>query len=169
MGINPNAGDGVEKNYTIDGRQDAENLVTEAEHTGQEAGKAFSHIAAQADSANNGMSELSQRIGTLEAKLKTLQESTPEKYDYIAPNQLVVIQRRGEIVTMSARVTIPAGATYTDINLPDWAKPVKFDFLQFPASYQDATGRGQVRKSEGVARIFGAENQKLNFSTAWCI
>lgn len=68
MGINPNSGDGVEKNYTIDGRHDAENLVSDAEHTGQEAGKAFAHIAAQADSANNGMSELSQRVATLEQR-----------------------------------------------------------------------------------------------------
>lgn len=68
MGINPNSGDGVERNYTIDGRHDAENLVSDAEHTGQEAGKAFAHIAAQADSANTGMSELSQRVATLEQR-----------------------------------------------------------------------------------------------------
>lgn len=68
MGINPNSGDGVEKNYTIDGRHDAENLVTEAEHTGQEAGKAFSHIAAQADSANTSASELSKRVAALEKR-----------------------------------------------------------------------------------------------------
>lgn len=68
MGINPNAGDGVEHNYTIDGRHDAENLVSDAEHTGQEAGKAFAHIAAQADSANTGTSELSKRVSALEAK-----------------------------------------------------------------------------------------------------
>mgnify|MGYP006982258307 CR=1 FL=1 len=71
MGINPNSGDGVEKNYTIDGRQNAENLVTEAEHTGQEAGKVFAHIAAQSDSANTGMSELSKRVSALE------KQSTP--------------------------------------------------------------------------------------------
>lgn len=68
MGINPNSGDGVEKNYTIDGHQDAENLVTDSENTGKEAGKVFAHIAAQADSANNGMSELSQRVATLEQR-----------------------------------------------------------------------------------------------------
>lgn len=68
MGINPNSGDGVEKNYAIDGRHDVENLVTDSEHTGNEAGKVFSHIAAQADSANNGMSELSQRVATLEQR-----------------------------------------------------------------------------------------------------
>lgn len=66
MGINPNSGDGVEHNYTIDGRHDAENLVSDAEHTGQEAGKAFAHIAAQADSANIGTSELSKRVAALE-------------------------------------------------------------------------------------------------------
>lgn len=70
MGINPNSGDGVERNYTVDGRQDAENLVSDAEHTGQEAGKVFAHIAAQADSANTGMSELSQRIESLEKNAK---------------------------------------------------------------------------------------------------
>lgn len=68
MGIRPNSGDGVERNYVIDGRHDAEGLVSDAEHTGQEAGKAFSHIAAQADSANTGMSELSQRVATLEQR-----------------------------------------------------------------------------------------------------
>ena len=68
MGINPNSGDGVEKNYTIDGRHDVENLVTEAENTGNEAGKVFSHIAAQADSANNGMSELAKRVTALEQR-----------------------------------------------------------------------------------------------------
>ena len=68
MGINPNSGDGVERNYTVDGRHNAENLVTEAEHTGNEAGKAFSHIAAQSDSANTGMSELSKRVSALEQR-----------------------------------------------------------------------------------------------------
>lgn len=74
MGINPNSGDGVEKNYTIDGRHDAEGLVSDAEHTGQEAGKAFAHIAAQADSANNGTSELSKRVAALE------KQSTPTDF-----------------------------------------------------------------------------------------
>lgn len=68
MGINPNSGDGVEKNYRVDGRHDAENIVTDAEHTGQEAGKAFSHIAAQAESANKGTSDLSRRVAALEGR-----------------------------------------------------------------------------------------------------
>lgn len=66
MGINPNSGDGVEKNYTVDGRTDATNIVSDAEHTGQEAGKAFAHIAAQAESANKGTSDLSRRVAALE-------------------------------------------------------------------------------------------------------
>lgn len=66
MGINPNSGDGVEKNYTVDGRTDATSIVSDAEHTGNEAGKAFAHIAAQADSANTGTSELSKRVAALE-------------------------------------------------------------------------------------------------------
>lgn len=68
MGINPNSGDGIEKNYTIDGRHDAQSVVTEAEYTGNEAGKVFAHISAQADSANTGMSELSQRVSALEQR-----------------------------------------------------------------------------------------------------
>lgn len=68
MGIRPNSGDGVERNYVIDGRHDAEGLVSDAEHTGQEAGKAFSHIAAQADSANTSASELSKRVAALEQR-----------------------------------------------------------------------------------------------------
>lgn len=71
MGIRPNSGDGVEHNYVIDGRHDAEGIVSDAEHTGNEAGKAFAHIAAQADSANNGTSELSKRVAALE------KQSTP--------------------------------------------------------------------------------------------
>lgn len=67
MGINPNSGDRVETNYTIDGRHDAQNVVTEAEYTGNEAGKVFAQIAAQSDSANNGMSELSKRVAALES------------------------------------------------------------------------------------------------------
>lgn len=70
MGINPNAGDGVEKNYTVDGRTDATSIVSDAEHTGKEAGKVFARIAAQADSANTGMSELSKRIESLEKNAK---------------------------------------------------------------------------------------------------
>lgn len=66
MGISPNSGDGVEKNYAVDGRHDAENLVTESEHTGQEAGKAFAYIAAQTESANKGTSDLSRRVAALE-------------------------------------------------------------------------------------------------------
>lgn len=66
MGINPNSGDGVEKNYTVDGRTDATSIVSDAEHTGQEAGKAFAHIAAQAESANKGTSDLSRRVAALE-------------------------------------------------------------------------------------------------------
>ena len=71
MGIRPNSGDGVEHNYVIDGRHDAEGIVSDAEHTGNEAGKAFAHIAAQADSANTGTSELSKRVAALE------KQSTP--------------------------------------------------------------------------------------------
>lgn len=68
MGINPNSGDGVEKNYTVDGRTDATSIVSDSEHTGQEAGKAFAHIAAQADSANKGTSDLSKRVSALEGR-----------------------------------------------------------------------------------------------------
>lgn len=109
MGINPNSGDGVERNYAIDGRQDAENLVTEAEHTGQEAGKAFAHISAQADSANTGMSELSKRVSALEAKAK---EPQPE-LESISGDGWAAYKRSG-IVTMiltglEAGFTVPEG------------------------------------------------------------
>lgn len=82
MGINPNSGDGVERNYTIDGRHDAENLVTDSEHTGQEAGKVFSQIAAQADSANKGTSDLSKRVATLEGR------KPPDLSKYVATETL---------------------------------------------------------------------------------
>lgn len=109
MGINPNSGDGVERNYTIDGRHNAENLVTEAEYTGNEAGKAFAHIAAQSDSANTGMSELSKRVSALEAKAK---EPQPE-LESISGDGWTAYKRSG-IVTivltgLEAGFTIPEG------------------------------------------------------------
>lgn len=82
MGINPNSGDGVEKNYTVDGRTDATSVVSDAEHTGQEAGKVFAQIAAQADSANKGTSDLSKRVATLEGK------KPPDLSKYVATETL---------------------------------------------------------------------------------
>lgn len=66
MGIRPQSGTPVETNYRIDGRAEAQQLITEAEHTGNEAGKVFAEISAQADSANFGASELSKRVGVIE-------------------------------------------------------------------------------------------------------
>ena len=90
MGINPNAGDGVEKNYTVDGRTDATSIVSDAERTGQEAGKVFAHIAAQADSANNGMSELSNRVKVLEGKATVTRDGSGrvQSADPAAPNDV---------------------------------------------------------------------------------
>ena len=109
MGIRPNSGDRVERNYTIDGRHDADNLVTEAEYTGNEAGKAFAHISAQADSANTGMSELSQRVSALEAKAKDPQ---PELESISGDGWAAY--KRGGMVTMvltglEAGFTVPEG------------------------------------------------------------
>lgn len=102
MGINPNSGDGVEKNYTIDGRQNAENLVTEAEHTGQEAGKAFAHIAAQADSANKSTAELASRVKALEESQKASAPRTVwwtglGQAPRISPGETVVNMSTGEV------------------------------------------------------------------------
>lgn len=69
MGINPNSGDGVEKNYTVDGRTDATDIVSDSEHTGNEAGKVFAEVAAKADSANAGATELAKRVKAIEGKL----------------------------------------------------------------------------------------------------
>ncbi|OFP19927.1 hypothetical protein HMPREF2996_00180 [Corynebacterium sp. HMSC066C02] len=66
MGIRPNNGDKAETNYRVDGSTEAQQLINDAEHTGNEAGKVFAEISAQADSANNGMSELSKRVTALE-------------------------------------------------------------------------------------------------------
>lgn len=82
MGINPNSGDGVEKNYTVDERTDATSVVSDAEHTGNEAGKVFAQIAAQADSANKGTSDLSKRVATLESK------KPPDLSKYVAIEKL---------------------------------------------------------------------------------
>lgn len=71
MGIRPNNGDKVETNYRVDGSAEAQQLINESEHTGNEAGKVFAEIDAQARSSNKGMSELSKRVTALE-KLKNL-------------------------------------------------------------------------------------------------
>lgn len=66
MGIRPQSGTPVETNYRIDGSTEAQQLITDAEHTGNEAGKVFTEISAQADSANKGTAELSKRVAALE-------------------------------------------------------------------------------------------------------
>ncbi|MGV0369506.1 hypothetical protein ACUY29_12125 [Corynebacterium aurimucosum] len=66
MGISPDKGDKVETNYRIDGSAEAQELINESEYTGNEAGKVFAEISAQADSANSGASELSKRVGAIE-------------------------------------------------------------------------------------------------------
>ncbi|OFK27242.1 hypothetical protein HMPREF2822_12430 [Corynebacterium sp. HMSC062E11] len=66
MGIRPNNGDQVETNYRVDGSTEAQQLITDAEHTGNEAGKVFAEVAAKADSANAGATELSKRVAALE-------------------------------------------------------------------------------------------------------
>lgn len=116
MGINPNSGDGVEKNYTIDGRHDAENLVSDAEHTGQEAGKAFAQIAAQADSANTGMSELSGKVADHESRIAVLEAKTknPQPELESISGDGWTAYKRGGIVTivftgLEAGFTIPEG------------------------------------------------------------
>ena len=107
MGISPNSGDGVERNYTIDGRHDAEGLVSDAEHTGQEAGKAFSQIAAQSDSANNGMAELSRRVSALESA------TGPDLSGYATISQLAALRRNLCVFTGSTA----AGATRINVAL----------------------------------------------------
>ena len=68
MGIRPNKGDKVERNYRIDGSTEAQQLINDSEHTGNEAGKVFAEIDAQASSSNKGMIELSKRVAALEGK-----------------------------------------------------------------------------------------------------
>ena len=68
MGIRPNKGDKVETNYLVDGSTEAQQLITDTEHTGNEAGKVFAEISAQADSANKSAAELSKRVTALEKR-----------------------------------------------------------------------------------------------------
>lgn len=68
MGIRPQSGTPVEANYRVDSSTEAQQLITDAEHTGNEAGKVFAEVAAKADSANAGATELSKRVAILEAK-----------------------------------------------------------------------------------------------------
>ncbi|OUJ22322.1 hypothetical protein [Corynebacterium kefirresidentii] len=115
MGINPNSGDGVEKNYTIDGRHDAENLVSDAEHTGQEAGKAFAHIAAQADSANTGNAELSKRVAALE------NASSPDLASYALKKDLDNLATKKDVQDSRIQRLVCSGTTQPGsarINIP---------------------------------------------------
>lgn len=66
MGIRPQSGTTVETNYRVDGSTEAQQLITDTEHTGNEAGKVFAEVAAKADSANTGATELSKRVAALE-------------------------------------------------------------------------------------------------------
>ncbi|WP_412100217.1 hypothetical protein [Corynebacterium aurimucosum] len=67
MGIRPNTGENVETHYRVDGSTEAQQLINDAEHTGNEASKVFAEVAAQAESANKGTSDLSRRIAALES------------------------------------------------------------------------------------------------------
>lgn len=107
MGIRPNKGDKVETNYRIDGSTEAQELINDAEHTGNEVGKVFAEIDAQADSANTGLSELSKRVAALE-KQTTQPEMTSISGDGWAA------YKRGGMVTMvltglEAGFTVPEG------------------------------------------------------------
>lgn len=119
MGINPNSGDGVEKNYTVDGRTDATSIVSDAEHTGNEAGKVFAHIAAQAESANKGNSDLSRRVAALE------KASGPDLSGYATKSDVDAVRRHvgvfsGVTSAGSSRVNVPLS---TKGGLPDgWEK-----------------------------------------------
>lgn len=75
MGIRPQSGTPVETNYRIDGSTEAQQLINDAQHTGNEAGKVFAEVAAKAESANAGATELSRRIKALEDSAQLSQET----------------------------------------------------------------------------------------------
>lgn len=110
MGISPDKGDAVETNYRIDGSTEAQQLITDAEHTGNEAGKVFAEVAAQADSASKGTSELSKKIKNHEARLAALESGG---VDSVSGDGWAAY-KRGGMVTMvltglEAGFTVPEG------------------------------------------------------------
>lgn len=120
MGIRPNRGDKIESNYRIDGRAEAHVLITEAEHTGNEAGKVFAEIDAQADSANKGTTELSSRVKKLEDKIDTLANVDTRKE---ITNGRLSAHRAGPIVLVNSAGSISAQELLA-WQLPDWARPI---------------------------------------------
>ena len=116
MGIRPNQGDKAETNYRIDGSTEAQQLINDVEHTGNEAGKVFAEISAQADSANKGMSELSARVKNLEGKV-----NTDTRHD--VTNGRLSAHRAGPIVMVNSAGSISAQELLA-WQLPDWAKPI---------------------------------------------
>ncbi|WP_411708627.1 hypothetical protein [Corynebacterium sp. LaCa116] len=120
MGIRPNRGDKVETNYRIDGSTEAQQLITDVEHTGQEAGKVFAEISAQADSANKGTTELASRVKNLEGKIDTLTNADTRKE---VTNGRLSAHRAGPIVIVNSAGSISAQELLA-WQLPDWAKPI---------------------------------------------
>lgn len=110
MGIRPNTGENVETHYRVDGSAEAQQLITDAEHTGNEAGKVFAEVSAQADSASKGTSELSKKVKDHEARLAALESGG---VDSISGDGWAAY-KRGGMVTMvltglEAGFTVPEG------------------------------------------------------------
>ena len=147
MGINPNAGDGVEKNYTIDGRHDAEGILSDSEHVGQEAGKVFAQIAAQADSANKGTSDLSKRVATLEAK------ASPDLSKYVTTDQLNTKQDKlttsktqgagWSAIRIGPVVTVLVNGATTGWTMPEGYRPTSQAYLKLV----DLTGKSATARA----------------------
>lgn len=195
MGINPNSGDGVEKNYTVDGRTDATSIVSDAEYTGQEAGKAFAHIAAQADSANAGMSELSKRVKVLEGKATVTKDGSGriQSADPAAPNDVATKryvdqsiekakspaiktqQQPGKNPAINWRrwgnvvaVTASSPITVTDLaeeQAPPWAVP---DQLEGTASVGSTTGTSIYLRGNGLFTVQG-EDTTVRFTLTYIV
>ena len=107
MGIRPNKGEKVEAHYRVDGSTEAQQLITDAEHTGNEAGKIFAEISAQADSASKGTTELAKRVTTLE------KQTTQPDMTSISGDGWAAYKRSGMVTIvltgLEAGFTVPEG------------------------------------------------------------
>lgn len=83
----------------------------------------------------------------------------------------VQFHRAGKTVFISGEVTVPSGAAYVDVTLPDWAASSVVTGAKwlFSAGYVGAAANGVVFMSNKLVRIFGEATNKYCFSTSYPI
>lgn len=160
MGIRPNTGENVETHYRVDGSTEAQQLINDAEHTGNEAGKVFAEVAAKADSANAGATELSKRVAALEKKVAAPPKTQQQAGAYTPINW----RRWGNVVA----VTAPSPVAVADLareQAPSWAVP---DQLEGTASVGSTTGTSVYMRGNGLFTVQG-EDTTVRFTLTYIV